>query len=59
MFDGMDKCGCEAVAGLLRDMSAETPTTLITHDTSLKPYANYIVTVRTAHNRATLRGKEA
>jgi len=45
IFDGMDRSGCARVIELLREIAAESPVVLISHDSRIKKDADRVLTV--------------
>lgn len=52
IFDGLDRSGVENVADLLKDVAAEIPVALVTHDPRLRSYADRSITVKHKGDKA-------
>tara|TARA_R100001086_G_scaffold192515_1_gene109729 strand:- start:7975 stop:9837 length:1863 start_codon:yes stop_codon:yes gene_type:complete len=46
LFDGIDEAGVECVVEILRELSADCPVVLVTHDPRLKSVGDRVITVR-------------
>jgi len=57
LFDGLDPVGVEAVGELLREIAAEAPVLLVTHDPRLKQVADRVITAYYEAGQATLLEK--
>lgn len=56
IFDGLDRTGAESICELLREIAADCPVALVTHDSRIKPIAERLVVVHHAKGRAVLEG---
>ncbi len=56
IFDGLDRTGAESICELLREVAADCPVALVTHDSRIKPIADRLVIVRHVNGKAALAG---
>jgi DNA repair exonuclease SbcCD ATPase subunit len=59
IFDGLDRTGAESICEVLREIAADCPVALITHDSRIKPVADRVTIVRHEKGRATLESPKA
>lgn len=54
LFDGLDKVGCKVIVQLLKEISAEVPVCIISHDPIIKTAADTVIIAHHANGEASL-----